>query len=758
MPYQPNSTTYLSMILKGLGIALLGFAVTACGGGGQKADPTLQSMPVAYVKRPVPTNNNGNPISGNLFTPAAFNLGAELIIKSAAAPSAPETRITPALLSDPALRTRTWDVKDLEFSIDGTKLIFAARLQVNPNDNTDVQTWDIYEYNLSTAVLRRVMASDLVALLGDEVTPNYLLDGRIIYSSTMNWTTRDVISGQGSAAISPAPETEGNNGGPAFSLHVMRVDGSEITQVSFGTSHDLYPSLMHTGPFNGRIVFSRWDTKASGPNPRDRGMHLYMMDPDGRGGEYLYGRNSHATGTTNDAIQFAKPRQMPDGRILSLIRRTTGTFDGGAVTLINVQNFVDNTLPIGSQSGSAQTDISGTFASTRNGITNTGKYNAVYPLLDGTNRALVSYSECFVNVVEDTITVTHRCTDSNLVNPTVAPPRYGVFMYDMSNNTRTVVTAPVEGFYFTDVSVAQERPTPTFMSMSTDSSLAGIIHFRNIKPAGNTAVSARFYKHVYLPDEIHPNTVGADGSRSLRELIGYAPIAADGSVRVRLPANVPLSMQLVNANNEDIGPEHEAWFSVRSGEEKTCNGCHVTGQPHGRRDAETVANAGGTIAPTGTGTNINPLIDYPSLDPTVLGSLVNNSGCPTQANWIGNCRVTIDYNTHIHPIWAANGCVACHDPNLDLNADMIPDGLAGVGGLDLTIAGADAGEPTNYNAYTNLAPSRIDPGSASSSVFFAGGRFDVGGTHAGRLNAGQIKMIREWVDMGAQYSNRPLPP
>jgi hypothetical protein len=749
--------------LKSMSVMVITLILTACGGGGgQATDPTIQATPVAFVKRAV------NPSAGNarynLFDPSFYdvNFPAELIIKENAVLNAGEIVISPALLSDPALHNRTWDVKDLEFSDDGSKLLFAAHLQPDPADATDRQTWDIYEYNLTSGVLRRVLAfsgsSAILALQGDEVSPSYLPDGQIIYASNYNKEST-------TSTIKPENEIAGN--GPAFNLSVMSLDGLQYQQVSFGTSHDLYPTVLRTGPFNGKVVFSRWDTNYDGSGNRNHGMYLYMMDPDGRGVEKLYGRNSRATGTTNDTIQFTKPRQMSDGRILSLIRRTSGTFNGGAIAAINVNGYIDNTISIVGQSGTgpAQTDVSGTFASTRSGITNTGKFNSVYPLLDS-NNALVSYSSCIVTVVEGTATVPHSC-DPSLSNPTDAP-QYGIYMFNMSTQASTPVKLPDKtGFYnYTDVAISQQRTTPAFITLSTNTTLDGTMHFRKVRPVTGPASMAtfvRFYKHVYLPDAtlIDPKTFGVNSSRSLRELIGYAPIAGDGSVRVRLPANVPLSMQLVNDNHEDLGVAHSAWFSVRSGEVKTCNGCHEGTAAHGRRDAETQANLPTTLAENRSGMDLIPLIEYPDLTnltvPT-LASVVSNEASCNKLTWVGNCRVTINYNTHLHPIWTTNGCITCHtsDRTVLVNTVLVP--VPPDGGLDLK-TDSPAAVPPNYITYqalTELAtPIPVTPGSASGSAFFANGRFD-GGTHAGRLTGSQIKLIREWIDLGAQYSNTPV--
>ena len=45
---------------------------------------------------------------------------------------------------------------------------------------------------------------------------------------------------------------------------------------------------------------------------------------------------------------------------------------------------------------------------------------------------------------------------------------------------------------------------------------------------------------------------------------------------------------------------------------------------------------------------------------------------------------------------------------------------------------------------------------STSGFFFS--RFAAGGTHAGYLTPAELRLISEWVDIGAQYFNNPFDP
>jgi hypothetical protein len=45
-------------------------------------------------------------------------------------------------------------------------------------------------------------------------------------------------------------------------------------------------------------------------------------------------------------------------------------------------------------------------------------------------------------------------------------------------------------------------------------------------------------------------------------------------------------------------------------------------------------------------------------------------------------------------------------------------------------------------------------GARASNRFFA--KFDAGGTHAGWMSQAELRMVAEWLDIGAQYCNNPF--
>ena len=54
----------------------------------------------------------------------------------------------------------------------------------------------------------------------------------------------------------------------------------------------------------------------------------------------------------------------------------------------------------------------------------------------------------------------------------------------------------------------------------------------------------------------------------------------------------------------------------------------------------------------------------------------------------------------------------------------------------------------------NVSPSMSAAGARASATFF--NEFATGGTHEGMLDQAELKLISEWLDVGAQYFNNPF--
>jgi hypothetical protein len=677
----------------------------------------------------------------------------------------------------------------------------------------------------------------------------------------------------------------------------MNSDGTSIEQLTFNLSHDFYPLVLQ----NGQVLYSRWD--AMGGN---HGVNLYSMNPDGTDNKLMFGWHSHQTsldGQTEN-IDFIKPQQMPNGDILLLLSSKDETAYQKRPVLINIQEYIDDqqsTIEASAQS-SAITDLSlsdnfnFTFSSN---IALSGRLNNLYPLPDSSHRFLMSWDVCRV-VVDEIIRSCGQLSEEELADEGIelANPMYELWLLNTAENTQQLVASTENGSVITEALVMQpaeqakvfiaDKVVGNELDAQLSNELSAAIHIRSVydfdghdvsiqenNPEGITQLSdpsltpatnlpARFLRIIrgvpMPPDEVKdiPNTdFGRSSNQLMREIIGYTPIQPDGSVKIKVPANTPLAMSVLDENGQRIGGRHRQWISLKPGESLECNGCHTASSelPHGRLDAQApsinIGATGGVPFPHTT-QDIIPVqgqtmaqademanglaqltanIYYQDrwTDPSISAVNANleyryeNLSTPTPngsecyENWTAYCRIQINYQEHIQPLWdlprqviddstqalvADNTCVSCHNivdneaitkvpsGQLDLSATPSSDQSAHmtsyrelffndveqeeVDGVlidklievldedgNVVFQRDDDGElildsEGNPIPVLTTVPVRavLSTGGAKASSRFFESMSNT--THQDMLTKNELKLLSEWLDIGGQYYNTPF--
>ena len=710
------------VVTRMVALSMASIFVVACDdgvqlGNGQSPDPVVIDFPIAYIKSPLPTDDNGAFQQQDLREQITFDFGADLYYRDRAAVGALPVNITESVSQGLAA------IRDVEIDYDGSRLLFSMRMpfEMGVDVEDQVATWNIWQYTFETGLLERVIQSPLTAEIGHDIMPKYLPDGRIIFSSTRQKKSQALLLDEGKSGFSALDEDDNEF---AFNLHVMDDDGGNIKQVTFNQSHDLDPSVLD----NGQIVFSRWDHNQSNDS-----VNLYRMNPDGSNLELLYGQRSHNTGPNGTVIQFTQPRQVENGQVMVLAKPYTNTEGGGELLLIDTPQYLENTQPtkdnIGILSGPAQQDATINNVSTIPGAPSVGgRYFSVYPIQDGSSRLMVSWTQCRLTEIlpddGDPNTVDERivaCTPENLAtvliidpnDPTpptpvagdflVAPPLYGIWIYDPRNDTQLPIVPGEEGFMFTEVVSADPRPTPPVVmdglnNYPLDATLfdkdEGVLNIRNvydfdgaILPGINVAAMAdpmqtpaanrparflRIEKAVSQPDDdlrdIDNTAFGVTTAFGMKEIVGYAMIEPDGSVVTKVPANAALMLSVVDANGMRITQRHQNWISVASGQELKCTGCHDDNATvsHGRLDAFESAYAGATAAQVG-GPFPNTLGTWSIAEvgetmAEVRARVSCNPSCSTLPPF---ASIQPSMNVIYRDVWTADPAVAANNPDID---------------------------------------------------------------------------------------------
>lgn len=721
----------------------LSVLLSACGGGGsggsggQEPDPVVVDIPIAYVKRPLPRDvedddNDGDELeilADDILDPDAFNPGAVLFIRARASGSAPETNISDRAydidplfqigdtaddgnddgILDPDERL-PYDVKDIEVSPNGEKLVFAMRAPENEDLDDDEQPkWDLWEYEITTDTLRRVFTDATAAQEGNDVAPHYLPDGRIVFSSDRQHRSKAILLDDGKTRYTAMHEDR-QNGEYAFLLHVVEDNGADLKQITFNQSHDLQPTVLA----NGRIMFLRWD------HYNNNSLSLYTVKPDGSDMQFYYGFHSQNTGTNAVTGVFSQPREMPDGRILVTLRQRTANRLGGDIVFVDGRNFTEINVPTFANQGNTNPgQVSASLLTVNIDDTPSphGHFNSAYPFYDGSDRSLVSWSQCrlsdpdFIddpddpNFDPDAVEILLPCTTANLQDPDAeeADPLYGVWIYNPIQGTQLPVVAPEQDTMFTDVVAMEPRTPPVFFpdpepGVDFDQSYAddavGVVNIKSVydidgvdtTPNGIAAIRnpattdyanrpARFIRIIKAVSEPDDDTLdfdndafGVAGGQRMKEILGYVPIEPDGSAMFKVPSDVAFAISIVDANlRRGNRPRHEMWLQVAVGETLQCNGCHTgtSTAPHGRRDAEPPSiNTG--AATTG--------VPFPNTNPAMFAEQ-GETMAETYARTNGNGPRTPNFNILYTDEWTDR-----------TNAGLTPD-------PDITIRFTNSGDP-----------------------------------------------------------------
>jgi hypothetical protein len=222
---------------------------------------------------------------------------------------------------------------------------------------------------------------------------------------------------------------------------------------------------------------------------------------------------------------------------------------------------------------------------------------------------------------------------------------------------------------------------------------------------------------------------------SPRRILGEIPLSADKSFYIRVPASLPLAFQVLDENNMAVAT-HRSWMWAMPKEARACVGCH--------EDRE--------LTPP------NRLADSLRQPAFELTAPPEN-------------RRTVDFEHEISPLISGR-CFGCHDsshPRLNLQevqtagspsssvhrfppayeALLSPDGDSETSGKPYVRPGSARRSPLIWHLFGK----RTDREATDS----ADNRFSALMPPNAPLSKAERNLFIEWIDLGAQWSNRPSP-
>jgi hypothetical protein len=476
--------------------------------------------------------------------------------------------------------------------------------------------------------------------------------------STDAWTQIAFVGGQ------PGEINEAGVG-QAQSLYTCLLDGSVMRRLTYNLSSDIDPALLP----DGRLVYPSWQR------------HDLERGPGGR--FVLQAVNMDGT----DMVPYVttegrRARQMP-----------AATEDGLVV-------FVEADALAGDGAGSlASVSMRRPLHSYRS-LTNPADGLFAWPAALPNGGVLVS------------------------MRPADGSGDHGVYRLDPSTGRRTTVFNQ-PGWH--DLQAKPLAPRPTHDGRSSpvrDDAMEGTLYILDVGindlPEGALAAgtAARLRVLEGLPRRA---ATAAEGPLAARRLLGEAPIAADGSAQMVVPANRPIMLQVLDADG--MAQRSGAWIWTRNHYEQGCVGCHE---------------------------------DPERTPPNRFVKAIQVPG--TRLTLPETQRRTVDFRNDVLPVMRAR-CVACH----------VEKGAAPR--LDVAAADDTAADDSAARAiYREIIGSYVEPGRARASrlVWHVFGRNTArawdgaAATATARpipatgpsLSDDERRLFVEWIDFGAAWDAR----
>jgi len=451
------------------------------------------------------------------------------------------------VLDEPGRSTRVRDVVadqlppgsflEPRLSYDGKRVVFSYvecgdkeidyRTLVQNEQGEDVGYYHVYEIGVDGTGLRKLTSGPY-----DDVMPNYLPDGGIVFCSSR----RRAYSRCFGATYSKRWHS--------YTVHRMDADGANMQILSHNDVSEWFPVVGNTG----HVLFARWDYI-----DRHAVLHqnLWAMRPDGTNQMALWGNGAPKPHCT---FQI---QPVPNSSKIAFIASAHHALTGGPVCLVD-PNVDANSLD-------AVTRITPQPFPEAEGFTLPDYYEYVWPLSE--QLFLVGYSD------QDL-----RSQGRSYDDPT-PDNALGIYVLDSAGNRELIYRDPALNSS-TPVPL-RARPRPPVLNTpmpDSDTAMAEVIMTDVQQGLGN--IRPGTIKELRIV-QVFPKTtpwangprVGFAGEENARAVLGTVPVEADGSARFLVPPKKLLLFQALDGNGD-------AYQTMRSttvfqpGERTSCIGCH----------------------------------------------------------------------------------------------------------------------------------------------------------------------------------------
>ena len=437
---------------------------------------------------------------------------------------APEKQVVRAVIDPTTKETLGVGVyRDPSLSYDGKRLLFAFKGE--PRGNTS-----IYEIGLDGKGLRRVTdpakacgcdkeADGTVGTGQHDITPAYLPDGRIVFTSTR--------TGAHVMCFSSRIDT----------LHTMNADGSDVKCISVNNQNEFNPAVMP----DGRILYGRWEYVDK--------TALYMQslwsaDPDGSNERAVF-KNNLAKPT---AVLDARPVPGTDLIVASLTPHNGQAV--GAIGMIDVKLGKNNLDAITNFTPEYPTAMD---QGLRQGPCDPWPLSAELVLV--ANNAPVHGAHGVIELIgrEGFRTTIHSerdisCYAPMLVKARPAPPVKPSFIRPGEPGRFLVLDL------YRGMDGVMPGTVKKLRVLETTARVSGI-------PKGG-----RWWNQAFL--------ASWQGSYDIKSYLGVVPVEKDGSAYFEAPPGKALYFQALDGNGRMVY-SMRTFVQAVQGVTRSCTGCHV---------------------------------------------------------------------------------------------------------------------------------------------------------------------------------------
>jgi hypothetical protein len=461
------------------------------------------------------------------------------------APLAPDGKVTPLL----ARRLGPGNVHGIDLSFDGRRIVFAyaraksdeppAGWTVRQNTIRLHQSEDLlhlYEMNVDGSNLRQLTSGPW-----SDLNPCYLPGGRIAFESERCGFELQC--------------NELDKDEPTTNLFTMQADGTDIRRLSVTKDGDWYPRVLH----DGRIIYSHWEY-----HERDWSlMHpLWVVAPDGTGANAFFKQHLNLPAT------LTVPRAVPRSHKVLAIATGHHTLAAGPVVLLDQRAGLNTSRAIERLTGPARWPeynkgpVPGPSPAGWQAAPGDGWYMDPWPLDE--RYYLASY--CDGAMTEEA--------------------GYGLYLLDVYGGKELLLRDP-EISSVMPIPLAP-RPEPPALPDSRQSPAPDATCVVSRIDQGMAGIAPGTVKYLRVSEPVawpysnaggglryHPDAKATGTSWTAIRVLGTVPVAADGSVSFRVPADTALYFHALDADYREVR-RMRSYVSFQPGEVRGCVGCHET--------------------------------------------------------------------------------------------------------------------------------------------------------------------------------------